>query len=118
MILNDALYLISAGRRGGKFNQILIRKDDGTCVYLDGNDLDGLIEKNVYETKELLSNELLELGCSMGEEGEEDYDHEWHQLYDELMLLDWMIDDVVEQIDIESVEEDNATMYIELTNKG
>ena len=118
MILNDALYLISAGRRGGKFNQILIRKDDGTCVDLDGNDLDGLIEKNVYETKELLGNELLELGCSMGEEGEENYDHEWHKLYDELMLLDWMIDDVVEQIDIESVEENNATMYIELTNKG
>ena len=50
MILNDALYLISANRRGGKFNQILIRKDDGTCVDLDGNDLDGLIEKNVYRT--------------------------------------------------------------------
>ena len=45
MILNDALYLISASRRGRKFNQILIRKDYGTCVDLDGNDLDGLIEK-------------------------------------------------------------------------
>ena len=60
MILNDALYLISASRRGGKFNQILIRKDDGTCVDLDGNDLDGLIEKNVYETKELLNNEIID----------------------------------------------------------
>ena len=34
---------------------------------------------------------------------------------DMLQMLD---DDVVEQIDIESVEEDNATMYIELTDKG
>ena len=117
MILNDALYLISSGKTREPFSEIIVQ-DYGMAISLDGKKMLELIEKDVYETKELLNNEIIELGCSMGEEGDEDYDHEYHQLYDELMLLDWMIDDVVEQIDIESVEEDNATMYIELTDKG
>ena len=112
MILNDALYLISASRRGGKFNQILIRKDDGTCVDLDGNDLDGLIEKNVYETKELLNNEIIELGCSMGEEGDEDYNSEWASLYETLSLLIESIDDEVDNITIEPYEDGEQLMYI------
>ena len=111
MILNDALYTISSGRRGKPFSEIIVQ-DYNFYVSLDGEKMLELIQKDVYETKELLNNEILELGCSMGEEGEEDYDAEWAMLYENLSSLADVIDDNVDNIAIESVTDGESLMYI------
>lgn len=108
MILNDALYTISSGRRGKPFSEIIVQ-DYNFYVSLDGKKMLELIQKDMYETKELLNNEILELGCSMGEE---DYDAEWAMLYENLSSLADVIDDNIDSIAIESVTDGESLMYI------
>ena len=110
MILNDALYFINAGK-GITFKEIVVQ-DYGMAISLDGKKMLELIEKDVYETKELLNNEIIELGCSMGEEGDEDYNSEWASLYETLSLLIESIDDEVNHITIEPYEDGEQLMYI------
>ena len=111
MILNDALYLISSGKTREPFSEIIVQ-DYGMAISLDGKKMLELIEKDVYETKELLNNEIIELGCSMGEEGDEDYNSEWASLYETLSLLIESIDDEVDHIAIEPYEDGEQLMYI------
>ena len=111
MILNDALYLISSGKTREPFSEIIVQ-DYGMAISLDGKKMLELIEKDVYETKELLNNEIIELGCSMGEEGDEDYNSEWVSLYETLSLLIESIDDEVDHITIEPYEDGEQLMYI------
>ena len=111
MILNDALYLISSGKTREPFKEIVVQ-DYGMAISLDGKKMLELIEKDVYETKELLNNEIIELGCSMGEEGDEDYNSEWASLYETLSLLIESIDDEVDNITIEPYEDGEQLMYI------
>ncbi len=111
MILNDALYLISSGKTREPFSEIIVQ-DYGMAISLDGKKMLELIEKDVYETKELLNNEIIELGCSMGEEGDEDYNSEWASLYETLSLLIESIDDEVDNITIEPYEDGEQLMYI------
>ena len=111
MILNDALYLISSGKTREPFSEIIVQ-DYGMAISLDGKKMLELIEKDVYETKELLNNEIIELGCSMGEEGDEDYNSEWSSLYETLSLLIESIDDEVDHITIEPYEDGEQLMYI------
>ena len=110
MILNDALYFINAGK-GITFKEIIVQ-DYGMAISLDGKKMLELIEKDVYETKELLNNEIIKLGCSMGEEGDEDYNSEWASLYETLSLLIESIDDEVDHIAIEPYEDGEQFMYI------
>ena len=111
MILNDALYLISSGKTREPFSEIIVQ-DYGMAISLDGKKILELIEKDVYKTKELLNNEIIELGCSMGEEGDEDYNSEWASLYETLSLLIESIDDEVDNITIEPYEDGEQLMYI------
>ena len=111
MILNNALYLISSGKTREPFSEIIVQ-DYGMAISLDGKKMLELIEKDVYETKELLNNEIIELGCSMGEEGDEDYNSEWASLYETLSLLIESIDDEVDNITIEPYEDGEQLMYI------
>lgn len=111
MILNDALYLISSGKQRKPFSEIIVQ-DYGMAISLDGKKMLELIEKDVYETKELLNNEIIELGCSMGEEGDEDYNSECASLYETLSLLIESIDDEVDNITIEPYEDGEQLMYI------
>ena len=111
MILNDALYLISSGKTREPFSEIIVQ-DYGMAISLDGKKMLELIEKDVYETKELLNNEIIELGCSMGEECDEDYNSEWASLYETLSLLIESIDDEVDNITIEPYEDGEQLMYI------
>ena len=111
MILNDALYLITSGKQRKPFSEIIVQ-DYGMAISLDGKKMLELIEKDVYETKELLNNEIIELGCSMGEEGDEDYNSEWASLYETLSFLIESIDDEVDHITIEPYEDGEQLMYI------
>lgn len=116
MILNDALYLITSGKQRKPFSEIIVQDYD-FCISLDGKKMLELIEKDVYETKELLNNEICELACSMGEEGEENYDVEWAMLYETLSSLIDRIDDEVETISIEPYEDGEQLMYINTDRK-
>lgn len=115
MILNDALYLINAGRDGTPFSEIIVQGDD-YLVSVEGRKIVDLIAKDVDETKELLRNELTELGASMGEEDEEEYVAEWAAAYEKISLLEDKIDCELSDVNIESVTYSESLMYIILEN--
>lgn len=115
MILNDAIYFINAGRDQTPFTEIIVQSYD-FVVSLDGRKMVDLVEEDVHETKKLLENEIIELSASMGEEGDEDYNHEWAALHENLSLLIDRIDGEVENINVESVTYGESLMYIIIKN--